>query len=289
MELFEFKRVFHLLGPVFGGLCYVFLLSWLSHAQDSKEIKERIEIGKPKEIQAISRERRVKVLDNLNLREILGFDPTKGEIASISYILTEPAMVRIKIIGRHKARKLLRTTLLDWREQDAGGHIVTWDGHDASGNLVDMSQYMPRVQVEPVSWIEDVSAEEKEFLLNSRDHNYGHVHVLHERDKCHQFDLRLNSPEGEEGLTGTVTVSAALVGHFRGYGKEWGFGVRYYVDQQLVHEEFMESSQVDENSQSFEYDLDTTAFENGEHTIIVNMCDHNEHEGTASSKVYFNN
>lgn len=212
------------------------------------------------------------------------FTPPEGT-GSISYTLNRPALVRVRIKRVGDPHLLLRT-LVSWEEREAGSHTEEWDGIDASGNVLNSDDYSIAVDIQPLSL--DLLPEEENTILNEPDHLYGHFHCLHHPDKCGKFRLEVDSPQKRQKLNGIVPIETRLKGNFRGNSRRWGYGVRYYVDRELVHEAFVNPSDITE-PQSFQYNIDTTAFENGKHRITVNMCDHNDHEAAATTIVDFQN
>lgn len=241
------------------------------------------------------------IITKINTSQVHRFDPAKGEVASISYTLTQPVLVFITVHGQNPPWPL-RRILVNWEAQDASTQVVEWDGRDASGNILNPKKNHIRFKVEPLPV--SVSSREADRILSDPEHRWGHLHQLHEIDKCGFFKLDLQTPNTAEILSGIVPIKAKVIGDFKGYSSDWGFGVRYFVDDEVVHEEMVEPSNLNQRSpakgkgkakgkgakpQFFAIDLDTTAFENGEHTITLNICDHNEHEGTASVTVNFQN
>ena len=86
-------------------------------------------------------------------------------------------------------------------------------------------------------------------------------------------------------MKGKFTIKAQANKERRGYADHFGYGVRYYIDYKLVNEQFYKP----ESDGSFSYEMDTTAFEDGEHVLHVGMCDHNDHTASASAKVRIDN
>ena len=62
-----------------------------------------------------------------------------GETCTISYTLSDDALVRIRI---GFGGMILLRTLVDWENRSAGSHQETWDGRDESGNLVNEGGYL---------------------------------------------------------------------------------------------------------------------------------------------------
>lgn len=77
----------------------------------------------------------VRILDR-STQEVLWFDPLGGGTATISFRLTRPAPIRVRIVRRDRPALLLRS-VLDWEPLELGRNEVQWDGRDASGNLTD--------------------------------------------------------------------------------------------------------------------------------------------------------
>ena len=97
--------------------------------------------------------------------------------------------------------------------------------------------------------------------------------------------MTINDPKTGDNLSGKVIVHSAVDRERRGFGDKYGYGVRYYVDDEIIHEEFY----IPESGGQFSYELDTTAYDDGEHALYVGLCDHNDHVTSHGVEVAFDN
>ena len=213
------------------------------------------------------------------------FDPTKGETGTISYTLTEPAKVRVRLIDREDP-ELIHRVLISYEKHEPGVHEIEWDGKDASGNDVDPMGGLVIIQAELTSTKLTRQAIEMASLVG---HPYGHLHRTHDSEKCGFYTLQFSEPAPGSVLTGEVKLVLELLGDFRGYAEEGGIGVRGYVDKTLVLNQWLEPEEVIANFPYLTWTLDTSAFPDGEHILRLSMCDHSDHPGMASLKAEFQN
>ena len=211
------------------------------------------------------------------------FDPTKGETGTISYTLTEPAKVRIRLIDRSDPELIYRV-LISYEKQEPGVHEIEWDGRDASGNYVDPFEIHVNIGAELTATNLTGQAIE---ILSLVGHPYGHLHRLHEAEKCGFFTLQFIEPAPASVLSGEVKLVLEVLGTFRGFAEEGGIGVRGYVDKTLVLNQWLEPEDVQAKFPYLTWTLDTSAFPNGEHILRLSMCDHSDHPGMASLKAEF--
>ncbi len=217
------------------------------------------------------------ILTDLDVMEAYTFDPSKGEVASIRYRMTAQGKVRIRICGKGQPH-LIHRTLVHWGQRKPGAHVEKWDGKDASGNVLNPRKCSIKLKVEPDTL--QIAPERAEQILNDAEHGWGHVHKLHASVSCGTFDLEITSHKSAVRVSGTIAITAELLGSFRGYADEWGHGVAWYVGEKMVQHGDIEASQLTD-PQVFTLNLDTTSFENGTHAVTINICDHNDHEGIA--------
>jgi hypothetical protein len=213
-------------------------------------------------------------------------DPKKrGEI---TYTLDEPAIVSIKVKDS-RTRELFLRTIVDWEKRSAGTHTESWDGRDNAGNILDPARVSVLWTAEAISAYAPGAATDKELLYYENGAGNkgweGHVHARHAKEAEETPLLRILSPAKGDTLSGLVWIRSEVDKQKRGYGDKFGYGARYYVDQILAKEEFYKP----ECDGKFAYQLDTTAFEDGEHSLQVGMCDHNEHQTSFAVKVVIKN
>ena len=194
----------------------------------------------------------VRILDR-STYEALTFDPHQQRFATISYWLTKPARIRIRMVRRDQKDLVLRT-LLDWVPQKFGRNEVRWDGRDACGNLIDNRKML--------------------FIFEGDSP----LHQEHDPEKCHELRLRIISPESGATISRLSEISIKIREN-SGYGKESGYELRVYVDYSLV---FKRS--LGRNSERFRLP-DVSTIEDGEHLVTINFDDYHDHIGTLSIKV----
>ena len=211
---------------------------------------------------------------------------SKENPGRLSYTLLEPARVRIRIVALG-TRELFLRQVVDWEMRDAGPHTEKWDCRDNSGHLIKKEKAVVRLLGEPMSSylpaampLEDLTAEE---IVHG--HEFGHVHNKHHEWACHESQLSISSPVDGERIGGRVLIRSKVAKDRRGYGDTYGYGVRYYIGFELVNEEFYKP----ESDGVFAYELDTTAFPDGENMLYLGMCDHNDHATSASVRIVIDN
>lgn len=226
-------------------------------------------------------------LRDLHLDKAMNFNPAKGEEGIITYRLDEPALVTIRVV-KEGTRELYLATIANMAYRGVGEHTETWNGLDYSGNIIDMTKACMSIQAVAASSYEPgkMGLEKKspEEIVHS-EYTWGHVHAQHHEYAEEVPILKIVNLTKGEVLSGKVRIETEVDENKRGYGNEYGYGVRYYVDGILAHEEFYKP----ECDGKFAYELDTTAFEDGEHMLYVGMCDHNEHTTSAGVSIVFNN
>ena len=220
------------------------------------------------------------------MERAFAFDPVKGEKGIITYSLLEPARISIKVI-KAGTRELYLSTILNWETRDAGTHTETWDGRDYDGEVIDLSNAIIVMEGEPLSTyapgnysIEGLSDEE---IVHG--HPHGHAHNVYHESVNVIPELKVTSIKDGDILSGLVTIESCIAEDKKAYGDEAGYGVRYYLDNTLLQEEFYDRS----CDGKFSYTLDTTAFPDGEYTLYVGMCDHHQHATSSGYNIKIKN
>ncbi len=224
---------------------------------------------------------------DFKMESAFAFDPAKGEIGKITYTISEPARISIKVI-KAKTRELYLKIILNWEKREAGTHTETWDGRDFDGRIIDLPEAIIVMEGEPLSTfspgkysVEGMSDEE---IVHG--HPHGHAHNVYKEGTNVIPELKITSVKSGAVLSGLVDIESELMDRSKlGYGEEVGYGVRYYLDHTLVEEEFYDKK----CGGKFLYTLDTTAFANGEYTLYVGMCDHHQHATSRGCKIRINN
>lgn len=190
--------------------------------------------------------------------DALTFDPKAKNSGTISYKLSKRAWVRIRILLRSDEQVVLRT-LVDWSERKAGKHVETWDGRDAAGHLVDKARFPCFIAVEADS----------------------QIHQKHPRVICKDLRLSLKLKDSPpEPASGKMDVQVALDNDTIGYGKQFGYKVRAYVDFKLLRS----FTYKPKARRGFDFALDTTGLSTGEHLLSVVVDDGADHMGSTSLK-----
>lgn len=193
----------------------------------------------------------VRILDR-STREALTFDPAEGHPATITYSLTRDGVIRVRAVWRRDPRLVLRT-LLDWTRQEFGPQSVTWDGRDASGNLVDNRGAL--------------------ITFEGDDPAHGE----HAREDCHEPQLEIVAT-GVEATAELPRVAARIVRDTR-FGRADGYTVRCYLDYELVDE-----ARLDGATESFFLPCEAGRAIGGR-LLIVNLEDGAGHVGVAGLRL----
>lgn len=208
------------------------------------------------------------------MERAFAFDPAKGEKGIITYTLAEPAKISIKAI-KAGTRELYLSTIVNWEFRDAGTHTETWDGKDYDGNVIDLPQSMIIMEGEPMRTYApgqySVAGLSDEEIVHG--HHHGHAHNIYAESANVIPSLKVTSVKDGDVISGLVVIESEVEGENKGYGTDVGYGVRYYLDNVLLQEEFYDKR----SDGRFSYTFDTTAYPDGEYTLYVGMCDHHQH------------
>ncbi len=196
---------------------------------------------------------------NRSVSETLSFDPSLGKPASIFYKLTKAGTIRLRIVRRDNPDVLL-LTLLDWTDQAFGEHEVKWDGHDASGNIIDNKKVL--------------------IIFESRDQTGG-KHRDHDSAVCCDPGITIKSrPETKEHVRGNLEICIFLSEEADKLQWSSGCEISCFIDYKLSKKETFQKKQKE-----FTLVLNTADLDSGEHFITVNINDFSDHIGTASLKI----
>lgn len=236
-------------------------------------------------------------MTDIKFKNAFNFDPTKGEKAHITYTLKDPAYVSVRVL-RKGTRELFLNTIVSFEYREAGVHTETWNGKDYNGNTVKFKEtpFEYRMEAEIATnvkqhtehefkGVEYEEGDSQKEVIEKSEFKGRHIHGEHEKDYENIPLLHIYSPKANEVLKGIATINSAVDKDRRGYGNKYGYGVRYYVDKQLVHEEFYKSK----SGGNFKYELDTTAFDDGKHLLYIGLCDHNDHVTSQGIDIVINN
>lgn len=221
-------------------------------------------------------------------------NPSNEEKAYITYTLLESGFVKIRVL-RKGTRELFLSTIVNFEYREVGTHTEVWDGRDYWGNIVNFKKTPYEYLMETESIVSDslkdtfkgIEYEEgiTQEEVAEKSGFKRHIHGLHEQKYENVPLLTITSPKPGEILKGKIVISSSVDKKRRGYGDKYGYGVRYYIDDQIIHEEFYKP----ESEGNFLYEIDTTAFEDGEHLFYIGLCDHNDHTTSQGFEVVINN
>ncbi len=195
--------------------------------------------------------------------DALHFAPSKQKFGRLSYRISRDAWVRVQVVLRKDPDLLIRT-LIDWKKQEAGTHILFWDGRDSSGHLVDKSKYPCMIVMEA----------DKE------------IHRTHDWSRCIEMKIKLRLTKKirlREDASIQVPFSVAI--SRSGYIKESGLTARLYIDFRKVVEKNFPPS----NKYKYALDLPISSDLSGTHLITLVVSDGADHSGAASRLVAFLN
>ncbi len=222
---------------------------------------------------------------DFKMERAFAFNPAKGEKGIITYTIPEPARISIKVL-KAGTRELFLSTVLNWEPREAGTHTETWNGRDYDGNIIDLSEAAIIIEGEPLSTyapgqykLDGMTDEE---IVHG--HPLGHAHNEYETSTNIIPELTVTSIKDGDVLSGLVTILSHLEGA-KAYGEKAGYGVRYYLDSNLLQEEFYDKK----CDGKFSYTFDTTAVLDGEYTLYVGMCDHHQHVTSRGYRIKINN
>jgi hypothetical protein len=195
--------------------------------------------------------------------EVMTFDPSLGKPAVISYRLNKPGCIRIRLVHRDQPNLVIRT-LQDWTNQGFGKHELTWDGRDASGNIVDNKKIF--------------------VLFEAQDQGKGRQHQGHDEEICRDPLLMIKTrTDPFQIVRGSFEMETSLV-TMDGFGEQAGCEIRYSIDYKLI-----ETKRFEKGIKTFGFRIDTTSFNNGEHLITVNVDDFHDHIGSGGVKINVEN
>ncbi|UCG59479.1 MAG: hypothetical protein JSU70_08190, partial [Phycisphaerales bacterium] len=138
------KTVQCILNNITKRLQVNFVLGDVQSDEPSPAGSEQGQENKPS-VNAVTEATPIALLSPVRVTEIstfgaLSFDPKEKEFGEISYKLSRPAWIRIRIVLRNDEQLVLRT-LVDWSKREAGKHVETWDGRDAAGHPINKTRF----------------------------------------------------------------------------------------------------------------------------------------------------
>lgn len=233
-------------------LVFIYFLCLNAAACTAVREKQIVNAAKPQEIFATD----------------ISYDPQTGVI---QYTLPEAALVRIRL-GIKEGGPLLRT-LVDWELRKKGEHREIWDKKDKTG-LVDFSGYQDLLIV-----LAGVSSD--------IDPRAGRLDAIRGLRKSPEF--KITFPQSTQKTKDGIVILQAVTPVRIGVNKEdikWLSETKYELGMYIDHNYFMED---EEGSNPFTYQLDTSALNDGIHTITINITTYQGEIGTKSVLIYVEN
>lgn len=285
--LIKVRKHFLLIAIVIASICALMVTGCEKSKAEQTKSDESAETISQHKTSTAPHERPERLrLTKVNLRRAFAYYQNPDQKGEITYTIEEPGLVNIVVL-RAGTRELYLAKIVHWEYRDAGTHTETWDGRDNSGNIINPKEASIRMSGEKMSSyapgtmpLKDMPDEE---IVHG--HEWGHAHATHHEFAEETPILTITSIKDGDVLKGKVLIKAEVDKEKRGYGDKYGYGVRYYLGKALVSEEFYKP----ESDGKFVYELDTTAFEDGEHILYMGMCDHNQHATSAGVTVTIDN
>lgn len=221
----------------------------------------------------------------------LSFDP---QTATVSYELTHPAKVRIRI--GTKEGPLMRT-IVDWQERGVGLHKEEWDGFDSSGkvklvgshDLVFTFNYF----TEDDAFLKNVNIEDimphPEQLVVGRflpTLNINRIHKSHNPQFCFEPELKVVLPKNtmytDDGyimVKDKIPITIDLYGKDKIWFSRERYSIHIFIDEVFLSGEL-------EGYSPYNFTLDPQVLSKGKHLITVNYSGFADHIGIASIPIY---
>lgn len=197
----------------------------------------------------------VWILDQ-SVYQVLTFDPWRGEVASISFRLTRPGRVRVRLVRRDQPGLVLGT-LLDWQALSLGRHELKWDGRDASGNITDNRKVRVVIQ-------------------GDRDQDDRVQHFRHKAEQCSDLKVMLRSRDQANRAVGDGGGDFGLNADLVGNGTGSGYRLRAFLDWKPWFEKVLPSV-------AGRFVLpEPSVLAAGDHVVAVNIDDGEDHVGAAT-------
>lgn len=223
--------------------------------------------------------------------ETVSFDP---RTATVSYELTHPAKVRIRI--GTKDGPLFRT-IVDWEERGMGSYKEEWDGMDASGkiklvgnhDLVFTFNYF----TEDDAFLKNVGVEDimphPEQLIVGRflpSLDINRIHKKHNPAHCYDPQLIIKLPRGvkftNEGraiIKDKIQIMAELAKKDKQWMNRERYSIHVFVDGIFFSGEL-------EGYSPYNFIFDPANINQGEHVLTVNYSGFDDHIAMASIPLF---
>ncbi|HPB68778.1 MAG TPA: hypothetical protein PLT76_08030 [Candidatus Omnitrophota bacterium] len=198
----------------------------------------------------------------------LSYDNKTGTLV---YTLSGPALVRVRF-GQDNNGPLL-INLIDWEEQDEGGHKVVWDKKDESKRVDFSSRRGLMASVFTLPWDPQKRAAYTGAVRGLR--KAPGIHLL--------FPASSNNSINEVPIVnGLVPVRVIVDGKDKKWLTDVKYGVSFFLDSaHLLTDQ--------EGISPYTYFLDTQRLRNGQHIVTVNITAYSGEIATASRMIKVNN
>ncbi len=213
---------------------------------------------------------------------------------TISYVLTKPAVVRIRVGSKSGP---LHKTLVNWQQQKKGKQIIKWNGMDASGtfDILDRDNFTYSFNYylgknEPREAVENI---EGELIIS--DHFIGRVstfkhisqnHKNHDKKHCRDLEVLFSLPENiQKTEDGFVKISGAcpITIEFSAEDKSWfipeRLSVNIFIDDIFVKGEAL-------GYIPYTWNFNPEGMNKGKHLITINLKGFNDHIAIGSLPIY---
>ncbi len=218
-----------------------------------------------------------------------------GKGGRIEYVLPKAAMVRIR--AGLKQGPMLHN-LLDWQPQEAGRHVLAWDGRDGSGNFSLLENQNLELNLRAYTLADNsiivkrpgrtgdgrtAGSRSRPGEMQGTDFSKD-IHYYHHPADCHAPRFAMDFPKAKRGddgipvLAGAAPVRIAVVEEDAAPLIDRRFEVMFYVDGVYLFE-------IEEGSNPLTYCWDTRAIKPGEHLLTVNVLSYDDHLGVVTKRI----
>lgn len=221
----------------------------------------------------------------------ISFDPAT---ATVSYELTHPAKVRIRI--GTKDGPLFRT-IVDWQEREVGLHKEEWNGMDVSGKIKLVGShelvFTFNYFTEDDTFLKNLSSEDimprPEQLIIGRflpSLDINRLHKKHDPRYCHDPELVVSLPRDvrltNDGYA-VIKDKIPFVIDIAEKDKSWFSRERYSIH--IFIDDIFLSGEL-EGYAPYNFIFDPGNLNKGKHLITINFSGFNDHIGIASILVF---
>ena len=200
----------------------------------------------------------------LQITDIFTYDAVTADTSEqtetfISYSLSKPEYIRIRIIRRNN-KELVLHTLLDWSPRGIGKNREKWDFRDSLGSIIDNKKVR--------------------FVIEHSSKSHGQ----HIWDKCHELKIisvDFNFIKDRNAKMNPPRVKVALDERYSGYSNKYGYRIRSYLDYKIIQETNLPIG----STPPFVIELNEITMDEKEHVLTINIDDYHDHIGSSSIHV----